>query len=373
MEARTTIAVACHFPIENTMLKKLYLHHFRNYTQKEISFSPGVNWICGNNAQGKTNLLEAIYLLSTGRSFRTHLLNQMIQQGAGFFYIEAEIEKEGVSQTLKLSFDGETKKVEYNATTYAHFTPLLGVVPHVLYAPEDLSVVAGTPSHRRRFLDLHLSQIDPLYLHHLARYHKAMRQRNELLKSKTEVAIDPWEMAMAQNAQYLLEKRKKLMQELKGPLLAQMEQISSGNDPIAMKYQGTLSGTSAEELLQEWQKSRKKELHIGTTLYGPHRDDVLFSIGSLSAKSYASIGQQHSVAAALRLCLWEHLKTHVGEPPLFSVDDFGAHLDSTRQNRFQEELLKLGQIFLTSPKANPEIFPEKRVLEITSEGVYKLL
>jgi len=149
------------------MLRRLYLHHFRNYTQAEFTFSPGVNWICGKNAQGKTNLLEAIYLLSTGRSFRTHILSQLIQKEAGFFYIEAEIEKEGVSQTLKVSFDGETKKVEINATSYSNFSSLLGLLPHVLYAPEDISVVAGTPSHRRKFIDLHLSQIDPLYLHHL--------------------------------------------------------------------------------------------------------------------------------------------------------------------------------------------------------------
>ena len=353
-------------------IKKLYLHHFRNYTQVEISFSPGVNWICGKNAQGKTNLLEAIYLLSTGRSFRTHLLNQLIQQGAGFFYIEAEIEKEGVSQNLKLSFDGETKKVEHNATTYSHFSPLLGLFPHVLYAPEDIAVIAGTPSSRRKFLDLHLSQIDPLYLHHLARYHKAMRQRNELLKIKSEETIEAWEMAMAQNADYLLEKRKDLIQELKKPLLEKMHNLSAGNDPLEIQYQSTLSGKNSEELFQHWQKSRKKELHIGTTLYGPHRDDVYFSIKGLSTKSYASIGQQHSAAAALRLCLFEHLKEYTGDSPLFSVDDFGSHLDSTRQNRFQEELTNLGQIFLTSPNANPEIFPEKNILEIVSGDVLKV-
>jgi DNA replication and repair protein RecF len=355
------------------MLRRLYLHHFRNYTQVEISFSPGVNWICGKNAQGKTNLLEAIYLLSTGRSFRTHQLSQLIQQGAGFFYIEAEIEKEGVKQYLKLSFDGETKKVEYNTTTYAHFTPLLGLLPHVLYAPEDIGVVAGTPSNRRKFLDLHLSQIDPLYLHHLARYYKAMRQRNELLKNKSEETIEFWEIAMAQNAEYLLKKRKDLIQSLQGPLSEKMRQISAGNDPLAIKYQSTLSGESSEKFQKQWAKGRKKELHIGTTLYGPHRDDVLFSIQDLSAKSYASIGQQHSAGAALRLCLWQHIKDHTGESPLFSIDDFGAHLDATRQNRLQKELVNLGQIFLTSPNANPEIFPEKHILKISSEGIEKLL
>ncbi|MDN3506393.1 MAG: DNA replication/repair protein RecF [Simkaniaceae bacterium] len=354
------------------MLRRLYLHHFRNYTQAEFTFSPGVNWICGKNAQGKTNLLEAVYLLSTGRSFRTHILSELIQKQSGFFYIEAEIEKEGVSQTLKASFDGETKKVEINATTFSNFSSLLGMLPHILYAPEDIAVVAGSPSHRRKFLDLHLSQIDPLYLHHLTRYYKAMRQRNELLKARSEIAIEPWEMAMAQNACYILEKRKSLIEELKPLLLQKMEHLSCGHDPLEIQYQNTLHGDTSEELLETLQKNRKKELHIGTTLYGPHRDDVLFSIRNLSVKSYASIGQKHSAAASLRLSLFEHIKKNVDEMPLFSIDDFGAHLDPSRQKQFREELESLGQIFITSPNADPEIFPEKKIHAIASGNVLKV-
>lgn len=351
------------------MLSRLYLHHFRNYTQTEIEFSPGINWICGKNAQGKTNLLEAIYLLSTGRSFRTHKLSELIQQGGGFFYVEADIKKENTNQSLKLSFDGESKKVEHNATSYTHFNPLLGLLPHVLYAPEDIGVVRGTPSQRRKCLDLHLSQIDPLYLHHLARYYKAMRQRNELLKNQTETAIVPWEMAMAMSGQYLLQKRKELIEMLKDPIQKKMEKLSAGSDPLELDYHNTMHGETAEELIDEWRKSRKKELYLGATLNGPHRDDMLFSIQDMSAKAYASIGQQHSAAAALRLCLWEHLKSHREDLPLFSVDDFGAHLDPIRQNLFQEELMQLGQIFLTSPNANTEIFPEKTIIEIDSGNV----
>jgi len=353
------------------MLRRLYLHHFRNYTQAEFTFSPGVNWICGKNAQGKTNLLEAIYLLSTGRSFRTHILSQLIQKEAGFFYIEAEIEKEGVSQTLKVSFDGETKKVEINATSYSNFSSILGLLPHVLYAPEDISVVAGTPSHRRKFIDLHLSQIDPLYLHHLARYHKAMRQRNELLKAKSEIAIDPWEIAMAQNASYILNKRKELIDELNPPLLEKMEKLSCGSDPLEMQYQCTLNADSSSELVELLKKNRKKELHIGTTLSGPHRDDIHFSIRDLSVKSYASIGQKHCAAASLRLCLLQHIKKNVNEMPLFSIDDFGAHLDPSRQGQFREELESLGQIFITSPNVDPEIFPEKMLHPIESGELLK--
>lgn len=354
------------------MLKKLYLHHFRNYTQTEITFSSGVNWICGENAQGKTNILEAIYLLSTGRSFRTHQLGQLIQQGAEFFYIEAEIEKEGVPQKLKLSFDGETKKVEFNATSYSYFSPLLGLIPQVLYAPEDLALIAGTPASRRKLLDMHLAQIDPVYLHHLARYHKAMRQRNELLKIKSEEAIEPWEKTMAYSAHYLLSKRTALIQRIQTPLATRCKELSLETDSLHIEYQNSLHASSAEEIFLLFKKHRKKELHIGATLYGPHRDDVIFSLQGLSAKSFGSMGQQHSAAAALRLSLWEDLQKQTGDLPLFSVDDFGAHLDATRQKQFQQALRGLKQIFLTTPHVNAEIFPEKKVFEIRSGNVIEV-
>ncbi len=336
-----------------------------------MHFSPGVNWITGKNAQGKTNLLEAIYLLSTGRSFRTHQLSQLIQEGAGFFYLEAIIEKEGVEQSLKLSFDGETKKVEYNATSYSHFTPLLGLLPHVLYAPEDSAIVSGSPAFRRKFLDIHLAQIDPLYLHHLARYHKAMRQRNELLKKKSEVAIEPWEETMAHSAEYLMKKRSQIIQDLQTPLQEKMRQLSNGADHLAFNYQSSLPLANHIELFEYWKKNRKKELYVGTTLYGPHRDDVNFTIGDLSVKSFASMGQKHSIIGALRICQWEHFKSHCGDLPFFSVDDFGAHLDQDRQANFQEKLSHLGQIFLTSPTANKEIFQDKKVLEIDSGQMFE--
>jgi len=347
-------------------VKKLYLHHFRNYERAEVHFSPGVNWITGKNGHGKTNILEAIYLLSTGRSFRTHQLSQLIQKGAPFFFIEAEIEREGVSQTVKLSFDGVNKKLQFNATTHNHFSPLIGMLPHILYAPEDIALVSGLPLFRRKFLDLHLAQFDPLYLYHLARYHKALRQRNELLKSRSELAIEPWEEVMAQSAEYLMEKRTLMIQQLQDPLSVRMEELSFGADSIAIHYKSSLT---QDNLLQQLQKNRKKELHIGTTLSGPHRDDVHFEIQGLSAKAFASEGQKHSIIAALRLCQWDHLHGKVGSPPLISIDDFGSHLDQGRQAQLQEKLKGCGQIFLSSPSDSPEIFQEKQLVQIESGQV----
>jgi DNA replication and repair protein RecF len=191
-----------------------------------------------------------------------------------------------------------------------------------------------------------------------------MRQRNELLKKKTEEAIEPWEMQMAQSAAYLLMKRVGLIENLKGPIGEKMTVLSKGCDLLDIAYEATLTGETPDALFSQIQKNRRKELHLGLTLYGPHRDDVHFSIGGLSVKGFGSIGQKHCVAAALRLCLLEHIQGQTRERPIFSIDDFGAHLDPTRQEQFREELKHLGQIFITSPNVSPEVFPEKKIHEI---------
>ncbi len=132
-------------------IKRLYLRHFRNYSEAEVLFTPEVNLIRGNNAQGKTNLLEALYLLGTGRSFRTPHLKEMIQNDASFFFVEAEFLKDGISQHIRLSFDGEVKKLDYNNTSYVHFSNLLGLLPIVLLAPEDVLLITGAPADAANF------------------------------------------------------------------------------------------------------------------------------------------------------------------------------------------------------------------------------
>ena len=156
------------------MLISLYLRNFRNYEEAEVHFSQQVNFIHGDNAQGKTNLLDAIYLLSTGKSFRTVHLSELIREGASFFYLQAHFIKDTITQTVTLSFDGLTRKMEYNNTCYNHFTNLLGLLPTVLLAPEDMELITAGPGIRRRFLDIHIGQLDPLYIYHLGRYAKAL-------------------------------------------------------------------------------------------------------------------------------------------------------------------------------------------------------
>ena len=181
--------------------------------------------------------------------------------------------------------------------------------------------------------------------------------------------IDPWEEAMALSADYLMQKRMQLINQLTNPLYQNIKTLSWGKDIIEMSYQNSLPFSDKETLIKQWQTQRKREFILGHTLNGPHRDDLSFSIDDLSSKSFASEGQKHSIVAALRLSQWEHLKEYTLLSPTMSIDDFGAHLDQNRQIQFQEMLSNLGQIFVTSPKIIPTVFPNKEVIEIDSGEV----
>jgi len=325
------------------MLERVYLRNFRNYSRAEVSFLPGVNLIQGENAQGKTNLLEAVFLLSTGRSFRTQHLSEIIAHGETFFYLEADFIRDGISQTLKLSFDGRCKKLEYNSTSYSHFMPLLGLMPTVLLVPEDIALVAGSPAERRRFLDLHIAQSDPLYVYHIARYYKAMKHRNHLLRQKKTDAIESWEEIMKGATAYIQQKRQELLLALETPAGEALRELSSDADLLAFSYEPSL--------IKDFPESRRKEMLLGTTLLGPHRDDFSLLIAGKEAKLFASQGQKRCLVASLRLAQRAHLHTVHAAAPLLSIDDFGVHLDEKRSAKLLSMLFGQDQkqVLITSP------------------------
>lgn len=322
-------------------IQKLYLRNFRNYQEETFAFSPEINLIRGANAQGKTNLLEALFLVGTGRSFRTAYLKELIHREAPFFFIEAQFKKDGIDQTVRLSFDGEAKRLEMNHTSYPHFNPLLGLLPIVLLAPEDVRLISGAPSDRRRFLDLHLAQSDPLYVFHLTRYHKAIKHRNFLLRQKKEEGLEPWESIMVTAATYIRDQRSRFIEEIQADLQQAMQTLSTDKDQIKIRYLSSFT--------DQYAKYRTKELFLGSTLLGPHRDDLEISINALPASSYSSQGQLRSAVAALRLAEWKRLSKQHTLPPLFCIDDFGVHLDEARREALLSHLTAFGQIFLTSP------------------------
>lgn len=329
-------------------LKSLYLRNFRNYAEAEIQFSEKLNVLYGDNAQGKTNLLEAIYLIATGRSFRSQHLGELIRSGEPFFYLEAQIVRDGVSQTLKISFDGQNRRLQMNANSYNSFHPLLGILPSVLYTPQDTELISGSPAIRRRFLNLHLAQSDPLYVHHLTRFWRAMRQRNCLLRMRKAEETECWELEMAQSASYILKLRQEMLQELKEPLEKQSKKLSSDRELHELRFHPS-HPPEPQAYLQQLQKNRSRECDLGLTLSGPHRDDLSLLIEGKHARLFASEGQKKTAIAALRLAEWERLCKRIGAPALMGIDDLGLHLDETRQKLLRSALEQLGQVFVTTP------------------------
>lgn len=331
-------------------IKTLYLHNFRNYEKALIEFSSGVNYIQGNNAQGKTNLLEAIYFLSTGRSFRTDKLTEMIKEGESYMRIEVLFEKEGIEQRLSVYYDGKQKRVETNDSTAHNFSTLLGLIPSVIATPGDIQLIMGAPQLRRRYLNIHIAQSDPLYVYHLSRYNKALKQRNACLKMRQIKTIGVWEEEMALSGSYLVQERQSSLDSLSKYASERLAKLSRDDEKLELKYQSSLQGSDLKSaLLEQMDRNRNRELQYGSTQVGPHRDDILIEHNGKAARLFSSEGQKQTLLASLRFAEQEHLKALHQTDPLFGIDDFGNHLDNNRITRLRGELTQGSQTFLTTP------------------------
>lgn len=339
--------------LNGLFLQKLYLRYFRRYDEVLFHFNPSLNTIIGPNAHGKTTVLEAIHFLMSGRSFRTQQLANLIQYDQNYFFIEASFNKQGIQQTLKISYDGNERKIIYNSTVCQSSANLLGLLQGVVVTPDNASLVKGSPLLRRHFLDLQIAQVDPLYVHHLTRYIRAMRQRNVLLKRKDLLTINSWEQEMALAAAYVTLQRTQAvadLQKLGNPLHVM---LTGEEHLLTLEYRSSCCQINDMQLLREhylhqWNKMRSREKEIGVTLYGPHRDDLLIKIGHQEARLFASEGQQRSCVMALRLAEWQRLQALSQEKPLMLIDDVGISLDSSRRQKLLAHLKTLGQVFLTS-------------------------
>lgn len=319
--------------------------------------------IVGRNAQGKTNLLEAISLVTTGRSFRTDRWNELVLDGELFFFLEAELVKDGVVHTVAMSWQKQEKKLRINTTEFKTFSPLLGAFPFVISAPDDTLLITDEPSFRRRFLNLHLAQKNPLYVHHFSRFWNAMQQRNVLLKMQKEEGIECWEEQMAHSAEFIDQAREDFLKNLHLPLSQKHDLLAVQKEEVQIRLH-TSYPASKSLYAQHLKKMRHKEKEVGTTLYGPHRDDVIFSLQSKPAKLFASEGQKKTLVTALRLAQWEDLADSIGDSPFFAIDDFGSALDGFRQEALKQMLMKMGQVFISMPLQDPR-FSDAHQIEIS--------
>lgn len=335
-------------------LQRLYLRNFRLFDEVVFDFSKGINHFYGANAQGKTTILEAIYLLMTGRSFRTLQLGDLVQEGKNFFSIDALFSKQGILQRLKMTWDGKTRRIIHNQTELPSISALLGIVQGVVMTPDDIALVKGAPAVRRGFCDLQIAQIDPLYVHHLLRYNRAMKHRNVLLRSKHLEGIEGWEQEMANSASYIIMQRAKILDELQRVSNRIHSLLINNQQVLCLIYNSVHLNPShgiealRQTCLQQWRQQRKREMDVGYTLHGLHKDDFTIHIDGKDARFFASEGQQRSCVAALRLAEWEIMKNQVEDVPLMLIDDMGISLDSARRQQLNAYVEQLEQVFITS-------------------------
>lgn len=336
------------------MLQQLRLYHWRNLKQARLDFYPGLNVLWGENGAGKTNCLEAIDYLCRARSFRGAHLKELISFKEDQFSIEAAFEKNNIAQRLAVIGNTESRKGRYNQSHVSHWQ---GVLPAVLWAPEDLSLVREGPKERRSFLDEHICQTDPLYTHNLHRYQRALKQRNHALKSNPKVAVS-YTQELLRSASYLSAQRQRLIAPL-NRLTSHFLEILGHSPELSIELDSeTELGESPSQNLQAYEKSLAKVAHkeqlLKTTLVGPHRDELQIFHRKQLARNFSSEGQARALVAALRLSQWQ-LLLDAQEKPLLMIDEAGMSFDKGRWQQLWQFLETAPQVIVTT--ANPERLP----------------
>ena len=367
-------------------VSNLSLHDFRSYPELVLALDPGVTAFVGNNGQGKTNIVEAVAYLGTFSSHRVASDTALVRHGTGGAVVRAKAVRGGRETLVELEIvAGRANRARLNRAPVSRTRDVLGIVRSVVFAPEDLELVKGDPQARRRFLDDLLVLLTPRLAGVRSEYDKILRQRGALLKSAGAArrrggpgpdlsTLDVWDGHLAAAGAQIVAARVDLVQRLR-PLVAQAyEQVSSGQGEAHLGYRSALLAVDGEgeatpdeeaaltdvpavteRLVAAMGALRTKELERGVSLVGPHRDDLVLTLGGLPAKGYASHGESWSYALALRLASFEVLKDDDDGGPVLILDDVFAELDVRRRERLAAMVLEAEQVLLTA--AVPEDVP----------------
>ncbi|MEO5803708.1 MAG: DNA replication/repair protein RecF [Verrucomicrobiota bacterium] len=334
-------------------LAHLRLRDFRNYARLDVDFAPGFHVLLGDNAQGKTNILEAIYLLATLRSFRGVGGAQMVQHGKKGYFVGANVVGQRTHE-IKIYWSSAERKLSLDAQPVRKLADYFGTLRAVVFCTEDLQLIKGAARSRRRFLDLLLAQTHPVYLPLLQRYAQALRSRNALLKQRTldESALESFTRELVQIGNQLIKFRQELLPKISPLARLAYRRISVDAEELRLVYQPTVKNDFAVELAQ----SRARERIFRSTLIGPHRDDLQLLLDEKSAAKFASEGQKRSLAIALKMAQAEYLSGIYGASPILLIDDVMGELDAKRRAGFLPLLNRAqqarSQVFMTCTEEN---------------------
>ena len=315
-------------------VESIELNNYRNFDSVKVEFSPGVNIFFGDNAQGKTNLLESIYVSGTSRSHRGSRDKELIRFGEDEAHIRLFFQKDSLSHRLDVHLKkNKNKGIAVDGVPVRRSGELLGMMHIVFFSPEDLSIIKEGPAGRRRFLDMELSQIDKGYLQQLIAYNKILNERNNLLKQINFYpalieTLDGWDEQLLTAGQFLIKKREEFVQFLDEMMARIHSQLTGGKEQMKVEYE---KNVSADEFERKLQTSRKRDLKVKMSMTGPHRDDLLFEVKGVDIRRFGSQGQQRTAALSLKLAEIELVKRAIKDTPVLLLDDVLSELDSSRQ------------------------------------------
>ncbi|MDG5789399.1 DNA replication/repair protein RecF [Evansella sp. AB-P1] len=343
-------------------IKNITIKNYRNYHDLTLNFQNKINVIIGENAQGKTNLMEAIYVLAMAKSHRTTKDKELIRWDQSFAKVEGHLENRHGPLQMEVVFSHKGKKVKLNHLEKKRLSDYIGSCNIVMFAPEDLNLVKGSPQVRRRFLDMEMGQIHSIYLYHLSQYYKIMKQRNQWLKDVQQkkkkqdtTMLNVMTDQLIHSACHIIEKRFAFINKLQRWAEPIHREISRGLETLKVKYIPSINVSEEMDLstlkiiLQdEFQRLQERELHRGTTLIGPHRDDLQFLVNDRDIHTFGSQGQQRTTALSIKLAEIELIYEKVGEYPILLLDDVLSELDDYRQSHLLSTIQGKVQTFVTT-------------------------
>lgn len=337
--------------INAVQLTRLHITNFKNIAEADLSFSPNINALLGDNGMGKSNLLDAIYYLSFCKSFTSLPDAGIVRAGETFTMMQGDYLRRGTEEQVAFGYAaGKRKSFKRGGKEYSRLSQHIGLFPLVLVSPADMELVGGGTECRRKFIDMLISQTDATYLNHLIRYNSALQQRNRLLRDHIAdpnlyIAV---EMTMEMSAEYITNARREITQRLRDTFIRHYRDIARTQETPGIEYRSALdmSGRRYCELLEE---SRRRDEIVGHTTTGPHRDDLELTLDGMAVKNTASQGQSKTFTIALRLAQYEFMHEATGMRPLLLLDDIFDKLDSRRVANIVEIVNRdiFGQIFIT--------------------------